>query len=204
MKYYYHPFSPNCRKIDALLNSLNLDEERIVVELGKGEQMSPEFLALNPNGMIPVLEDNGKVVLESNAITIYLAEKAESPLWPNDRSLQLETLQWMFWEQSHFMYACGIVFFQRLIKPMIGQTPDEERIKEGLTKFRRTTAVLNQHLETRKFLLGDELTLADWVVASHLTFAEKLQLPLEDFPKVQTWRTRLDENAAWKASEPKM
>lgn len=203
MKYFYHPYSPNCRKTTALLNFLELGEERIVVDLPKGEQMRPEFLALNPNGMVPTLLDGETVVTESNAIMIYLAEKTRSYLWPADLTLRTKVLQWLFWEQSHFMFACGTVFYQRMIKPMIGQEPDQSRVEEGIKKFRRTAKVLNESLVQQRYLVADRLTLADWAVASQLTFADKIGLPVVDHPSVVRWLALLDEMPAWKASAPR-
>jgi len=84
VKYYYHPASPNCRKVTAVIDYLGFQAEHIVVDLPKGEQMSPEFLAINPNGRVPTLVDGNRTLWESNAIIIYLAEKAASDMWPDD------------------------------------------------------------------------------------------------------------------------
>ncbi len=202
MKYFYHPISPNCRKTTALLDFLDLKAERIVVDLPKGEQMKPEFLAVNPNGMVPTLSDGTTVVRESNVISIYLAEKAGSEIFPADSARRYRVMEWMFWEQSHFMFACGTVFFQRLIKPMLGQDVDEGKVEEGIKKFRRHAKVLNAVLEEDRYLVGDKLSLADWAVAGHLSFADKIGLPVGEFPAVERWLSLLDETPAWKAAAP--
>ena len=83
MKYYYHPLSPNCRKVTALIEMLGQKCERKVIDLPKGEHLTPEFLEVNPFGAVPVLVDGELKLPESNAILIYLAEKAGSELWPS-------------------------------------------------------------------------------------------------------------------------
>jgi glutathione S-transferase len=200
MKYYYHPASPNCRKVSALIEMLGIDAEHVFVNLPKGEQATPEFLAINPNGMVPALVDDDTTILESNCILIYLAEKVGSELW--SETDKLDILRWMFWEQSHFMYAAGTLFFQKLLKPLIGQEPDEVRIAEAVAKFRRHAKALDGHLEGRGWLVGDTMTLADLAVAAQLTYAEATGLPMDEFPNVQRWAAAIEELEAWKATRP--
>jgi glutathione S-transferase len=201
MKYYYHPVSPNCRKTTAILDYLDYDNaERIVVDLPKGAQLRPEFLAINPNGRVPALEDGDLKLWESNAIAIYLADKAGTELWRED--LRLDILRWMFWEQGHLMYATGIPFFQRIIKPMLGEESDEQRIEEALRNFVRLMKVLDDHLTGRDYLVGDFLTVADFAVASNLSFTEPCGLPMDDYRNVNRWLAGLDEIPAWNSSAP--
>ena len=200
MKYYYHPASPNCRKVSAVIELLGVDAKYEFVDLPKGKQAQPEYLAVNPNGMVPALVDGGKTVLESNCIIIHLAEKTDSELWPAEH--RLEILRWMFWEQSHFMYATGMLFFQKLIKPMMGQEPDETRIGESVAKFRRHAKALDGHLAGREWLVGDAMTLADLAVASNLTFADATELPMDEFPNIKRWYASIEELPAWKATHP--
>lgn len=200
MKYYYHPASPNCRKVSALIEMLGIDAEHVFVNLPKGEQATPKFLAINPNGMVPALVDDGTTVLESNCILIHLAEKAGSELW--SQADKLDILRWMFWEQSHFMYAAGTLFFQKLLKPLIGQEPDEARIAEAVAKFRRHAKALDGHLENRTWLVGDRMTLADLAVAANLTYADATGLPMEEFPNVRRWYAAIEALPAWQSTRP--
>ena len=93
MKYYFHPVSPNCRKTTALLDFLCLEADRIIVDLPKGEQMKPLFLAVNPNGMVPTLSDGETVLTESNVIMMYLAENADSDIWPQDSAKRFRVME---------------------------------------------------------------------------------------------------------------
>ncbi len=200
MRYYYHPGSPNCRKVSAVIEMLGVDAKYEFVDLPKGKQAQPEFLAINPAGMVPVLVDGKTTVLESNCILIYLAEKVGSDLWPADS--HLEILRWMFWEQSHFMYAAGTVFYQKLLKPLLGQEPDEARVEEGVAKFRRHARALDDHLKGREWLVGEAMTLADLAVAAQLTYAKATDLPMDEFPEIQRWYSSIEELPAWKATHP--
>ena len=108
----------------------------------------------------------------------------------------------MFWEQSHFMYAAGMVFFQKLLKPLLGQEPDEARVEEGVAKFRRHARALDDHLKGREWLVGEAMTLADLAVAAQLTYARATELPMDEFPDVQRWYSAIEKLDAWKATHP--
>ncbi|MEE4271257.1 MAG: glutathione S-transferase family protein [Thermoanaerobaculales bacterium] len=200
MDYYYHPMSPNCRKVSALLEILGVEANYKFVDLAKGKHATPTYLAINPNGMVPALLDGKKTVLESNCILIHLAEKTGSELWSEAK--RLEILQWMFWEQSHFMYATGILFFQKLLKPLLGKETDEVRVDEAMAKFRRHAQALDDHLKERDWLVGDAMSLADLAVAANLTYAEATGMPMDEFPNVQRWYGTIEELDAWKATHP--
>jgi glutathione S-transferase len=101
MKLYVLPPSPRAFKVTALKNHLGLDCETQIVDLGKGDQLTPEYVAMNPNRKMPVLEDDGFVLWESNAILFYLAsKKPQSGLWPSDLNRQADVLRWLAWERS--------------------------------------------------------------------------------------------------------
>jgi glutathione S-transferase len=201
MKYYYHPASSNCRKVTAVIHHLGLHAEHIVVNLPKAEQTSSEFLAVNPNGRVPALIDGDRRIWESNAIIIYLAEKAASDLWPDD-DRRLDILKWLFWEQGHLMYATGIPSYQLVIKPLLGGQPDQKRIDEAYVSFRRLARVLDDELACHRYVVGDALSLADFAVAGNFSFAPRTGLPMDEFSNIRRWLAALDEIPAWVASTP--
>jgi len=202
MEYYYHPGSSNCRKCTAVLDLLRIDATRNQVDLIRGAHMRPEYLAINPNGRVPALLDGDRAVWESNAIIIYLAERAGSDLWPAGDS-RIDVLKWMFWEQGHLMYATGVPFFQRVIKPMLGLgEPDEQRIAESLGAFRRLVSALDSHLEGSDVLVGDRLTLADFAVGGNFSYIDAAGLPVREYPNVVRWLASLDALPEWRASAP--
>jgi glutathione S-transferase len=186
--------------VSAVIEMLGVDAKYEFIDLPKGKQAQLTFLAVNPNGMVPALVDGATTVLESNCIIIYLAEKTGSDLW--SETDRLEILQWMFWEQSHFMFATGMVFFQKLLKPLLGQEPDEARVTEATAKFRRHAQALDDHLKDREWLVGEAMTLADLAVAAQLTYAKATDLPMDEFPNVQRWYSAIEELPAWTATHP--
>ena len=205
MRYLYHPLSPNCRKTSATLKHVGLDAEWVVVDLPAGEQLKPEFVRLNPNSKVPVLVDGDRTLWESNAIAIHLARKAGSELWPMGDDARLDILKWMFWQQGHLMQATGQIAFERLLRPMLGQgAPDEATVAGALKRFRRLAAVLEDALAVNHYLVGEVLTLADWAVASDLSFADRIGLPVADFPHVEAWLERLDATPAWVETVPEL
>ncbi len=203
MKYYYNPASSNCRKVDAVLAHTGLDPERCLVDLGQGEQHRPDFLALNPNGMVPAIVDGAVKLWESNAIMAYLCSQAKSDLWPVSEA-RYDILRWMFWELAHFGPAANAVVFERMIKPSIRMgDPDQAKIADALERFARFGRVLDEQLADRAWVTGDTLTIADYAIAADLMYAEPAGLDLAPLSHVVRWRSRLSDLPAWKATEPK-
>jgi glutathione S-transferase len=196
MKLYYAE-TTNPRKACVVAKYLNSPVEFVHVDLRKGENRTPEFLALNPNGKVPVLETGGGSLWESNAIMCYLARIAESDLWPND-DRQIEVMRWLSWDSQHFTRHAGSLYFQHIIKPAFGMGgPDPAVVEEATGFVKRFGAVLNDHLKGRAYLVGDGLTVADFAVAITLPYAERARIPLAEFPEIERWHGRLSELAAW-------
>jgi glutathione S-transferase len=148
MKLYYFE-SPNPRKACAVAKYLNSPAEFVHIDLAKGENRTPEFLALNPNGKVPVLQTGAGSLWEANAIMCYLARLAGSDLWPSD-DRQIEVMRWLSWDSWHFTRHAGALCFQHIIRPAFGMgDPDPEVVEEATGFFKRFAAVLNDHLKGR-------------------------------------------------------
>lgn len=204
MKLYHNPYSQNARRVLSVLKHLGLQVEEHVIDLAKGQQKAPEFLAINPNGKVPALVDGDFHLWESNAIVQYLAEKAGSPLMPTDLRGRAEIARWSAWTNAHFGPAVATLTWERVFKPMfMKMTTDEAEVKKGLERFHAAAPVLNAHLERRKWLMGDQLTVADFTVAACLTYADAAGVPVADYPHVAHWMARMAELPAWQATQPK-
>ncbi|MES3027920.1 MAG: glutathione S-transferase family protein [Pseudomonadota bacterium] len=201
MKLYYSEVL-NPRKACAVARHLNAPIEYVHIDLGKGEQQSAPFLALNPNGKVPVLADGDHVVWESNAIMAYLAQRAGSDLWPQD-GRQIEILRWLSWDLTHFTHYAGTLYFEHLIKAKfdIGP-PDPAAVEEATGNFRKFAEVLNSHLKGRQYVVGDGLTVADFALAVSLPYAQDAKIPVGDFPELQRWHERLNALPAWREPFP--
>jgi len=201
MKLYYAE-TLNPRKACALAKYLNSPVEFVRVDLGKGENKTPAYLAINPNGKVPALTDGGTRLWESHAIMVYLARAAGSDLWPTD-DRQIEVLRWLCWNSEHFTRHAGALYFQNIIKPnFLGGAPDAKAIEEATGFFKQFAQVLNDHLRGRKFLVGDALTVADFSVAVTLPYADKAKIPVGEFPEIERWHARLNELPAWREPFP--
>jgi glutathione S-transferase len=202
MKLFYAE-TINPRKACAVARYLNVPIDYVHVDLGKGENRTPEYLAVNPNGKVPAFEDGDLKLWEANAIMCYLARAAGSDLWPGD-ARQIEVIRWLSWNSEHFTRHAGSLYFQNIVKPALGfGAPDEAAVKEATGFVRRFGAVLNDHLRGRKYLVGDALTVADFAVAATLPYAAKAKIPVEEFPEIMRWHARLNELPAWREPFPK-
>lgn len=202
MKLYYAE-TLNPRKACAVAKYLNAPVEFIHVDLGKGEHKSPDYLAINPNGKVPALEDGDTKLWEANAIMCHLAKTTGSDLWPND-SRQIDVLRWLSWNSEHFTRHAGSLYFEHIIKPHFGiGAPDPKAVKEASGYFEKFAGVLNEHLRGRKYLVGDNLTIADFAVAVTLPYADAARIKLDAFPEIERWHARLNELPAWREPFPK-
>lgn len=201
MKLYYAEVL-NPRKACAAARYLGSPVEFVRVDLAKGEQRSAEYVAINPNARVPALLDGDHAIWESNAIMVYLAMKAGSDFWPRDER-QIDVTRWLSWDLSHFSVYGGTLYFEHLIKAAfdIGP-PDPAAVAEATAEFRRSAAVLNDHLDGRDYLVGESLTLADFAVAAALPYAKGAKIPLDEFPAVARWHDRLNTLDAWRAPFP--
>lgn len=199
MKLHVFPPSPRAAKVTALADHLGLGCEIQLVNLFEGEQHTPRFAALNGNERMPVLEDGDFTLWESNAILMYLAaKKPESGLWPRDVKGQADVLRWMTWEAAHWMPACAPIAFERVVKKMAGLgDPDPVEVDKALASFDKFAPVLDANLRNRKWMLGNELTIADFCIAPTLALADAAQFPLESHGAIRTWYARFRELPAW-------
>ena len=202
MKLYYDEIL-NPRKACAVAKYLNSPVEFVRIRLLKSESRKAEFLAVNPNGKLPTLTDGDVKMWEASAVMAYLARAARSDLWPDDER-QIEVLRWLSFDAHHFGRHAGTLFFEFIVKRMFGiGPPNTPAVEEATTSFRRYAAVLEEHLQGRKYLLGDQLTIADFSMAASLPYAADAKIPVAEFPKLARWHDRLNELDAWREPFPK-
>lgn len=204
MKLYVNPISPNSRKVIAVNELLGLDCDVVAVDLAKGENRVPEFLAINPNGKIPALVDNNFTLWESDAIMAYLCSKVDTELWPAS-NVRYDIMRWMNWELAHWGRWISAYGYETFLKAMFGLgEPDENVMQEAAGFIQRFGQVLDDHLAQNDYLVGKAPTIADLAVASHLTYRVQAKLPLGKFGNIASWETRLSEIPAWRDSAPGM
>src|SRR5882757_1956603 len=199
MKLYHNPLSPNVRRVRLAAAVLGIQLEEKLLDFSKGEHKSPAYLALNPNGAVPTLVDGDFVLTESRSIMQYLAsKKPESGLLPRDEAARADITRWQFWDAAHFAPQLSSLAFEKVIKGMLGLgEPDNAKIADALSNFRRFAAVLNKRLEGKQYVVGSGLTLADLTLASSLMYAKQAEAPLAEFPNIEGWLARITALDGW-------
>ncbi|HVJ93746.1 MAG TPA: glutathione S-transferase family protein [Labilithrix sp.] len=202
MKLYHFQFSSNARKALMTAYQLGLSVELVNVDLSKGEQRRPEFLALNPNGKVPVLVDDDFVLFESQAIMSYFAGKTPGQkIYPTDLRARADVDKWMFWSANHFGTAIATLNWERVVKKFLGHgAPDAAQVERGEAMFHTFAKVLDAHLAKRQWVSGSELTLADIAIACPLMVEVPAALPTADYPNLRQWFLRVQELDSWKKS----
>jgi glutathione S-transferase len=201
MRLYYSDIL-SAHRACAVARYLNAPVEYIYIDLVKGDQKKPDYLAVNPNGKVPTLVNGKRITWESDAVICQLSDDMGADLWPHD-SRQIEITRWFSWNAQHFTRAGGALYFENIVKQRfrIG-APDPAAVDEALSDFRRYAIVLNDHLAGRAWIVGDSMTAADLSVAMTLPYACDAQLPLNEFSNVRRWYDQIDAIEAWREPFP--
>jgi glutathione S-transferase len=154
-----------------MLEELGVAYENVPVNF-VGDVRKPEFLKLNPNGRIPVLDDDGCVLFESLAINLHLARKYDAGLWPNSQDDQSRAIQWSVWAMTELEPPLMSVLLNRVLLP--AEQRDEAKAAAGAQALPKPIAVLDGALAGRETLLGGAFSVADLNVASVLALGAKL------------------------------
>jgi glutathione S-transferase len=204
MKLYFHPMSGNSRRVLLVAAHLDVPLERIVVDLPKGEQRQAPHLTRNPNGRVPVLEDDGFVLWESRAIMQYLAEKTPGQtLLPTDARGRADVIRWLFWCAAHMAPANTVLVFENFVKAVTGRGPaDPAEVARGEALVAQYAPVLDAHLAGKTWVAQDRLTLADYSLAASFALAGPARLPIGAYANLGAWLGRVQELDAWKRTAP--
>jgi glutathione S-transferase len=181
--------SGNSYKVRMMLARLDVRYRLIETDLFKGETKTPEFLAKNPEGRIPVLElPDGRFLAESNAILAYLAEG--TPYLPSGRFERAEVLRWMFFEQhSHEPAIATARFWLHLVKG--GRDLRTHEIDQWMERGYEALSLMERHLAGHRFFAGDRTTIADLALYAHTHVAQEGDFDLGEFPHVVDWLARI-------------
>jgi glutathione S-transferase len=205
MKLYAFPPSPNARKVAAVVAHLHLtDVEYVLIRLHKGEHRSPGYLSINPMGKVPALRDGDLMLWESNAICQYLAERSgDESFFPADSKSRADIARWLFWEAGTWSPVIDVFTNENVRKPMLGLgVADRTALADADQRFQPLARLLNDHLAQRAFLLGDRVTLADFVLGGAATYMERGRVPIDDHAHVKAWWERLNAMEAWSGTMP--
>jgi len=161
MKIYGSDLSFPANKARMAAYAVGIDFDYIQVNLKAGDQRVDTFLDMNPIGKIPVLDDDGFYVFESNAIARYLGKKVNSPLFPSDLQASTTIDQWMEFISHHIGNALGKVLFNTHFYSFMGVEKDERSLSDGRAWLEKYCPVLDSQLKENEFLTGPTMTMAD-------------------------------------------
>lgn len=188
-KLYSMQRSGNCYKVRLALAQLEIPHDLVEIDILKGETRTPDFLAKNPSGHVPLLEvAPGRYLAESNAILWYVA--GGTALAPEDRIERAEVLQWMFFEQHSIEPNLGAAYFWlTLIKG--GRDLQRHALEEWMEEGYRALGVMERHLATREFFAADRYSIADIALYAYTHLAHRCDFDLSPFPAIRAWLDRV-------------
>jgi glutathione S-transferase len=203
MKLHYHPASTATRPVLLFAAESGIVLELQLVDIFKGEHLQPAYRSLNPNALVPLLEDGDFRLSESSAILKYLADKIDSPLYPKALQQRARVNERMDWFNTQLSrdYCFGLVFAQLL--PHHRRRSDEAQagtLQWGQERSRQWLQVLEQHMlgPGNNYVCGDAITIADHFGAGLLTLGEVIGCDFAAYPYVQGWLARIKALPSWK------
>ena len=180
--------SGNGYKVRLLLAMLGTPFELVELDILKGETRTPEFLAKNPNGRIPLLETgDGTCLAESNAILFYLADG--TPFLPDDRFERARVLQWMFFEQ--YSHEPNIAVSRHVLRHLAFTEERRALVESKREPGYRALGVMEGHLAERSFFVAERFTIADIALYAYTHVAHEGDFDLADFPAIRAWLARI-------------
>jgi glutathione S-transferase len=187
--------SINVRKVVLCAQVLDLEIERIDAGMAHGIVHTPDYLALNPNGQVPMLQDGDFALWESNVIVRYLCKRASSPLYPADLQQQFDAERWMDWQQTTLNRASGPAFVQWI--RTAAEQRDPQLIGASVSATEPLFDLLDQRLSRHDFLCGDTPSMADIPIACEVHRWWGLPQPRPAWPHLERWYARwLDHPAS--------
>lgn len=201
MKVWGRKTSSNVRKVLWCAAELGVEFEREDIGGDFGKNDEQWYLDMNPNGLVPTIEDDGMTLWESNTIIRYLCHKhSEGDMWPSDRQERAVAEQWMDWQLSVYAPKCGPIFRG------IVHTPEAQRdmaaMKEAGDELARVSLFLDKRLEGRDFIMGDKLTMVDCALGVHVN---RYYVLVEEKPvhlNLDAWYERIKARPAFDKHVP--
>ena len=180
--------TPNGRKVSILLEELNLPYQVKPIDIMAGDQKTPEFVAISPNGRIPAIfdQDTGLRLMESGAIMLYLSKKAGGKLVPTEEKAYWQMMEWLMWQMGGLGPMCGQV--HHFVRFNSGKAPYAE--ERYLNEAKRLYGVLNAALENQDFVAGD-YSIADIAIWPWISRYEWQTIDINQYPNVKNWFSRI-------------
>jgi glutathione S-transferase len=202
MKIYMHPVSMTSRPVRLFIAENKIACEEQMVDLMVGEHLQPPYATLNPNKLVPLLEDGDLRLTESSAILKYLADKIDSPAYPKDLKARARVNELMDWFNTNFYrdYGYGMAYPQ--LFPHHKRATDDLQlgtISWGTERARGWLTVLDKHWigPNNGYVCGKDITIADYFGVCLVTLGEILRVDLSPYPNVQRWIGNMKKLDSW-------
>ena len=184
-------WSTNPQKVRLALEELGEPYELVVVDLREKSQRTAKFRALSPRGKVPVLQVDGMVLWESNAILTWIG--LNKGLWPAAPQLQADALSLLHMESAAFQDAAGTCYYERFILPTyLERQPDEDRVARAHKRLEALFQILDRRLAKSRWLCGEELTVVDCAFAPWFPYLDH-----ESYGRLSAWIERIEARPAW-------
>jgi len=182
---YDMTLSGNCHKIRLLLSFLALPYQARPVDLLGGEQRSPDYLQINPFGQVPVLDDDGLIIRDSQAILVYLAKRyGGEQWWPDDAYRLAQIAAWLSTAANEIFHGPAML----RVHHKFGRAIDTEKAGQTAEKV---LGIIDRHLESRDWLVGDSVSLADLAIYPYLALAPEGGIDIGAYANIVTWFQRI-------------
>ncbi len=188
---YGSDLSAPANKVRFAANAMGIKYEYKRIDLRAGEHLKPEFLAVNPVGKVPAIDDGGFKMSESNAIMRYLADKNNSPLFPRDVKERAVVEMWLDFGSMHVGAALSKVIYNRVFSPLRDIPVDQNSLQEGLKFLDRFLPVVDGQLAKNRYIAGAKLTLADINLLALFDPCEIAGIDLASYKNIVRWREAL-------------
>lgn len=190
---YGDPISGNCLKVKWIADLLGLAYRWIDTDVVRRQTRTPGFLSLNPAGQVPIVVfPDGRVLAQSNAILLHLAEQAKSRLVPADPFSRAKVYEWLFWEQYSHETAIAVRRFQKTYM----KKPDCEIDPKLLERGHAALARMELQLQREGFIAGPLFTVADIALLAYTRVAHEGGFDLRDYPQTKQWVARAEKELA--------
>lgn len=186
IKLYRHPLSGHSHRVQLFFALAGIDHEAIDVDLMKGAHKQPDFVAMHPFGQVPVIDDVGTVIYDSNAILVYAATRYAGPKWlPTDAVGAAAVQAWL-------SVAAGQIAFGPAAARLVTVFGAKYNAEELIARAHGLLTVMERELGKRDFLAGDNATIADIAGYSYIAHAPEGNVSLADYPNVRAWLARIE------------
>jgi len=191
LKIYGANLSAPANKVRMAANILGLEYEYIQISIREGENRTKKYLAMHPAGKIPVIDDDGFILFESDAIMKYLAVAEASTLYPDEIKQRALIDQWLDFVSIHVSGAMGRVVFNRVFASFAKVPADERSLSDGIKFLGRFLPVIDQQLSQTKYLAEDQFSLADISLLATIDPAEIADIDMSPYENIVKWRSEL-------------